>query len=136
MHDQNGATAMKALLLAAATVLGLASGAAHAGEGSPMRPEWNVVGNPFPYAAPQSRTAAAPPALDTGSQAYPAADGTGMAFAAGQEIPPNNSEGPMQTANSLPPGYAAGAVTFLAGKASAPQPHRSVALARTGNGRF
>jgi len=33
------------------------------------------VGNPFPYSAPQTRAIAAAPALNTGSQAYPAADG-------------------------------------------------------------
>lgn len=134
MHTENGNAAMRTLLLATA-VLGLASGAAHAGEGGRMPPRWNVVGNPFPYAAAQARTVAAPPALDTGSQAYPAADGTGMTFAADQEIPPNNNEGPMQTANSLPPGYAPGEVTFLAGTPPASKPHRTVVLAHTGSSR-
>jgi len=62
---------MKTLILAAAAVLGLAAGAAHAGEGARMPPQWNVVGNPFPYAASQSRTIAAAPALDTGSAGLP-----------------------------------------------------------------
>ena len=127
---------MKTLILATAAVLGLAAGTAHAGEGRQMPPQWNVVGNPFPYAAAQSRTIAAAPALDTGSQAYPATDGARMSLAAGQEIPPNSNEGVMQTANSLPQGYAAGEVTFLAGKAPAAPAHQTAALTRSGGGRL
>ncbi len=123
---------MKTLILAAA-VLGLAAGAAHAGEGARMPPQWNVVGNPFPYAASQSRTTTAAPALDTGSQAYPAADGAGAAFVTGQEIPPNSSEGVMQTANSLPPGFASGEVTYLAGAPPAAQAQQTAARAGTGH---
>ncbi len=124
---------MKTLILAAAAVLGLAAGAAHAGEGARMPPQWNVVGNPFPYAASQSRTIAAAPALDTGSQAYPAADGAGAAFVTGQEIPPNSNEGVMQTANSLPPGFASGEVTYLAGAPPAAQAQQTAARAGTGH---
>jgi len=129
---------MKTLILATAAVLGLglAAGTAYAGEGGQMPPQWNVVGNPFPYAAPQSRTVMAAPALDTGSQAYPATDGARMSLAAGQEIPPNSNEGVMQTANSLPQGYAAGEVTFLAGKAPAAPAHQTAALTRSGSGRM
>ena len=135
MNTQNGTAARPALLLAAA-LLGLAAGTAHAGEGARMPPQWNVVGNPFPYAAPQSRTVAAPPAFDTGSQAFPASDGVRTSIVVGQEMPPNNSEGAMQTANSLPPGYAAGAVTYFAGKAPVAQPHQTAGLAGAGRGRF
>lgn len=42
----------------------------------------------------------------------------------------------MQTANSLPPGYAGGALTFLAGKAPAAQDQQTAAVVRTGSGHF
>ena len=134
MRNQNKTAAMRTLILATAAVLGLAAGTASAAEGTRMPPQYNVVGNPFPYSAPQSRVTAAPPSFDTGSQAYPASDGQAMPVVVGQEIPPNNSEGAMQTANSLPRGYAAGEVTFLAGAAPAAQAQQSAGLTRTSSG--
>ncbi len=131
MRNQNKAAAMRTLVLATAAVLGLAAGTVSAAERTQMPPQYNVVGNPFPYSAPQSRVTAASPSFDTGSQAYPASDGQAMPVVVGQEIPPNNSEGAMQTANSLPQGYAAGEVTFLAGAAPAAQAQQSAGLTRT-----
>ena len=98
-----------------------------------MPPQYNVVGNPFPYSAPQSRVTAAPPAFDTGSEAFPASDGQAMRVVVGREIPPASNEGIMQTANSLPQGYAAGEVTFLADTGPAAQAQQSAGLARTSN---
>lgn len=60
---------MKTMLLATVAALGIASSAFAAS--TPMPPQYNQVGNPFPYAAPTSSMAAAPAALDTGSQGYP-----------------------------------------------------------------
>lgn len=132
MQNQNGPVAMKALILAA--VLGFAAGTASAAEAARVPQQYNVVGNPFPYSARQSRMTAVPPSFDTGSQAFPTSDGQAMRVAVSQEIPPNSNEGVMQTANSLPQGYAAGEVTFLAGKAPAAQAQQSAGLNRTSSG--
>jgi len=134
MLNQNKTAAMKTLILATAAVLGLAAGTASAAEATRVPPQYNVVGNPFPYSAAQSRVSAAPPSFDTGSQAFPASDGQAMPVVVGQEIPSNSSEGVMQTANSLPQSYAAGEVTFLAGAAPAAQARQSASLIRTSGG--
>ena len=130
MHVQTRGTTAKTLLLAAAAVFG--AGTAFAADGAPTPPQYTVVGNPFPYAAPQSATSAAPPASDTGSDAYPAADGPREALTVGQEIPPISSEGLMQTANSLPPGYADSQVTFMAGHPPANEGQQAAAPDRSG----
>ena len=132
MRNQNKTAAMRTLILATAAVLGLAAGTASAAEVTRMPPQYNVVGNPFPYSAAQSRVTAAPPAFDTGSQAYPASDGQAMPVVVGQEMPPNNNEGTVQTANSLPPGYAAGGATVLAGAVPAARAQQTAGSTRTG----
>jgi hypothetical protein len=94
---------MKTMLLAAAAVLSLPVGAALAA--SP----YNVLGNPVPFSAPATSVVAAPPSSDTGSQAYQgSAPGPALPVVEGTVLPTNGSDGIVQTANSLPPGFERG----------------------------
>jgi hypothetical protein len=55
----------------------------------------------------------APASVDVGSNAYPEfAAIAAVPMTAGQVLPPNGSEGPVQTANSLPVGFAAGTPAY------------------------
>jgi hypothetical protein len=102
---------MKTMLFAAAVALSLSAGTASAA------PPYNVVGNPFPLSAPSTSIVATPPASDTGSQAY---QGSGPDHAAlvfeGQVLPTNGSNGIVQTANSLPPGFQRGVAAYTQGQ--------------------
>lgn len=98
---------MKNTLLAAAAALTLITGTAIAGEGK---------GEPFPFRA-AGLTVSASPALhaDTGSAAYPDVTGRPAQLQAAINpdlIPPNGSEGSVQTANSLPAGSSEGTVAY------------------------
>ncbi len=94
---------MKSAFLAMVAVFGLTTGAALAAEGN---------GNPFPFQAPGQVTAN-PLTSDTGSQAYPNfAVGEPVPVIEGQVLPQNGSEGSVQTANSLPPGFENGTAAY------------------------
>jgi hypothetical protein len=114
---------MKSLLLATA-ILSLSVGAAFAGEGN---------GNPFPFAAsgalvadmpltPEQQTGQTPMMTKNPPNSVPHGQ-TAMAgairqygsvpFAAGDAVlPTNGSQGVVQTANSLPPGFENGTVPY------------------------
>jgi hypothetical protein len=115
--------AMKSLLLATA-ILSLSVGAAFAGEGN---------GNPFPFAAsgamvadmpltPQQQTGTTPMMTKNPPNSVPQGK-TAMAsatrqygsvsFTAGAGVlPTNGSQGAVQTADSLPPGFQNGTVAY------------------------
>jgi hypothetical protein len=102
---------MKTMLFAAASMLSLSAGTALA------TPPYHVVGNPFPFTAPSTSVVAAPPGTDTGSEAYQSsAPGHAVPTMEGQVLPPNGSNGIVQTANSLPPGFERGMVTYTQDK--------------------
>jgi hypothetical protein len=106
---------MKKTMLLTAAVLGLSAGAALAG--SP--PPYNVVGNPFPMRTTMSDVVAAPPGNDTGSQSYQSsAPRYAVAPVDGRLLPTNGSQGIVQTANSLPPGFAQGTPTYAQGQST------------------
>src|SRR5438309_8037130 len=99
---------MKTLLLTAA-VLGVSAGTALAA--SP--PQYNVVGNPFPMRTTMTEVVAAPPASDTGSQGYQSSAARyAVAPVDGRLLPTNGSQGIVQTANSLPPGFEQGTPAY------------------------
>ena len=59
----------------------------------------------------------------TGSEAYPTArDSTAVGVVAGGTLPTNGSDGPVQTANSLPPGFENGTGNSNSAYASAQEP--------------
>jgi hypothetical protein len=98
---------MKTMLFAAASMLSLSEGTALAA------PLYHVVGNPFPFTAQSTSVVAAPPGADTGSEAYQSsAPGRAVPAMEGQVLPPNGSNGIVQTATSLPPGFERGMVTY------------------------
>jgi hypothetical protein len=92
---------MKISLIAMATIVSLASApAVRAGEGN---------GPDFPGLLQPHAVLANPMTAQTGSEAYPAAIGTTLnPVVAGNVLPTNGSEGIVQTANSLPPGFTNG----------------------------
>lgn len=100
---------MNKLFLAAAIALSLGVAPAIAGEG---------VGEPFPNTA-TSFTARVPGATqqyaDTGSNGYPSPagrPGSNLPSLAGDLLPTTGSEGPVQTANSLPAHFEEGTVAY------------------------
>lgn len=100
---------MKHLFLAAAVALSLGIAPALAGEGA---------GDPFPNNA-SSFTARSDAATqryaDTGSAAYPntvGRPGSSLPGLAGDLLPNNGSEAPVQTANSLPAHFEEGTVAY------------------------
>ena len=100
---------MKHVFLAAAVALSLGIAPALAGEG---------VGEPFPNTV-TSFTARSDAATqryaDTGSSAYPSTvgrPGSNLPSLAGDLLPINGSEGPVQTANSLPAHFEEGTVAY------------------------
>jgi hypothetical protein len=108
---------MKTILVAAATMLSLSAGTALAA----LPPQYNVVGNPFPFSAratfPSTMSTAdvvaEPPANVTGSQAYQnSGPGYAVAVVDGRVLPINGSNGIVQTANSLPRGFEHGTPTY------------------------
>jgi hypothetical protein len=102
---------MKTMLFAAASMLSLSQGTALAA------PPYHVKGNPFPFTAPSTSVLAAPPGTDTGSEAYQSSPpGRAVPAMEGQVLPPNGSNGIVQTANSLPPGFQRGMVTYTQDK--------------------
>jgi hypothetical protein len=104
---------MKTMLAAAATMLSLSAVAALAAP----TPQYNVVGNPFPFRTAMTEVVAAPPAIDTGSDHYQSsAPGHAAPVVDGQVLPTNGSNGIVQTANSLPLGFERGTVTYTQDK--------------------
>lgn len=99
---------MKHLFLAAAIAFSLGIAPAIAGEGT---------GEPFPNTA-SGFTARAPAAqryADTGSNAFPnlaGRPGSNLPSLAGDLLPTSGSEGPVQTANSLPAHFEEGTVAY------------------------
>ena len=91
---------MKHFLFAAAalSLTGVISLPAHAGEGN---------GDPFPPAT-GGLVVANPATPDTGSQAYPAFAGAPATVTTGGVLASNGQETIVQSANSLPPGWANG----------------------------
>ena len=113
--------AIAALLIASASV-------ARAGEGN---------GDPFPFRAPGVTNVVSPQtyAVDTGSAAYP--DFTGrsswtVAAGGADALSANGSEGAVQTAKSLPQGFAEGTVAY----AQAQSVRRYLARQETGQARM
>ncbi len=102
---------MKHTLLAAVALLGLGLAPAFAGEGN---------GNPFPNQVDIGTRLARPAlGLDTGSAQYPdvtGRPGSNLSRLAGDVLPTNGSEGPVQTANSLPRGFEEGTVQYAQAK--------------------
>jgi hypothetical protein len=95
---------MKHFILAAAA-LGQAAvntTSVFAGEGN---------GAPFPPAASGTSVVSSPLTVDTGSQAYPAFANTGARVTFGGVLASNGSAGVVQSANSLPSGWADGTAT-------------------------
>ncbi len=100
---------MKHLFLAAAVAFSLGIAPAIAGEGT---------GEPFPNTA-SSFTARSDAATqryaDTGSNAFPSTagrPGSNLPSLAGDVLPTNGSNGPIQTANSLPAHFEEGTVAY------------------------
>lgn len=100
---------MKITLYAAIAALLLAAVPAFAGEGN---------GEPFPYAAPAAAgavTATLQP-RDVGAAAYPdiaGLPGADLPRLAGAVLPTTGSAGAVQTANSLPAGFAEGTAVYV-----------------------
>ena len=101
---------MRTTLLALTAALSLLSAATRA------RAESEGNGDPFPFRASGLATLAPKTyAADSGSAAYPDLNGrpSWIAAAGGlNEVPPNGSEGAVQTANSLPRGSSEGTVAY------------------------
>jgi hypothetical protein len=96
---------MKSMLLAAVSVLALSS----IGQ---ARAESNGLAAVEP---PQAAVPvlSSPPLGNTGSETYPSfAEGGAVPVMSGQVLPPNGSEGAVQSANSLPPGFSAGTPAY------------------------
>jgi len=101
---------MKTMLFGAAAMLSLSVGAALAAP----PPQYNVVGNPFPFRTAMTEVVAAPPAIDTGSQAYQSsAPGYTQAVIYTKVLPVTGSNGIVQSPNSLPPGFERGMVAYM-----------------------
>jgi hypothetical protein len=98
---------MKTMLLAAAALLSLGAGLAHAGEAN---------GEPFGHAARVQYVANPLVRSDTGSQAYPDfASQPAVQFAQGGVVMPNGQNQIVQSLNSLPVGAQQGnAATMIA----------------------
>ena len=98
---------MKTIILAAAAALMLNTGTALAGEGE---------GEPFPFRAPGLTTSVNPAVhANTASEPYPDLAGypTQIEAAINPDlVPPNSSEGIIQTAASLPRGFSDGMVAY------------------------
>ena len=100
---------MKTLLLATAVAFSLGLAPAFAGEGN---------GDPFPNTAvtfAPSTASASHQFADTGSNAYPdvaGRPGSDLPSLAGDVLPTNGSQGPVQTANSLPTRFEEGTVAY------------------------
>lgn len=97
---------MKITLIAAIAALALgAAASAQAGEAN---------NEPFPVPGAGAYVLANPATVaDTGSQAFPAFAGQGgMAVAASETIQPNSSQAEVESANSLPRGFAEGTVAY------------------------
>ena len=97
---------MNTKLIIAATVaaLSLATTAFAEGEGN---------GDPFPVHTAAIASGPVAFARDTGSQQYPAYNpALSWSEASQVTLPPNGSQGPVQTANSLPSGFENGTVAY------------------------
>lgn len=91
------------LAFAVLATAAMPAGAAFAGEGN---------GDPFPLLQVPALVAN-PVASDAGSQAYPTFASAPLAtVTAGGTLPANGSQGPVQTANSLPSGFETGTVAY------------------------
>ena len=99
----------KLIIIATVAALSLSTTAFAEGEGN---------GDPFPFRAqPQTAYVALPTSAataDVGSQQYPAAN-PALSFASNGApiLPENGSNGPVQTANSLPVGFEEGTVPYM-----------------------
>ena len=97
----------KLIIIATVAVLSLSTTAFAEGEGN---------GDPFPFRAqPQTAYVTGSVATaDVGSQQYPAAN-PALSFASNGApiLPENGSNGPVQTANSLPLGFEQGTVAYM-----------------------
>ena len=93
------------LIIATVAALSLAT-TAFAAEGN---------GDPFPFRAPTVTSPATQyVARDTGSQQYPTPNPAfSSSFNGAPILPVNGSNGPVQTANSLPRGFENGTVAFV-----------------------
>jgi hypothetical protein len=94
---------MKRILLAAVAAFGFAAGAVQAGEGNQ---------DPFPPATDGTQVVSSPATPDTGSEAYPIFSGPTVPVISGGVLPSNGSEGIVQSANSLPRGFADGTPAY------------------------
>ena len=94
----------KLIIIATVAALSLSTTAFAEGEGN---------GDPFPFRA-QPQTAYVSATADVGSQQYPAAN-PALSFASNGAaiLPENGSNGPVQTANSLPAGFEQGTVAYM-----------------------
>src|SRR5689334_22433242 len=91
---------MKTSLLAMATIVALATGVSAYAEGN---------GPDFPGLFQPRGVLANPTTVQSGSESYPVAVGTTLnPVVAGNVLPANGSEGIVQSANSLPAGFANG----------------------------
>ncbi|MBV8068937.1 MAG: hypothetical protein JO270_03465 [Acidobacteriaceae bacterium] len=99
-------------MLVAISALGMAGTAAFAAP-----PSYNVGGNPFPFRAPGTTTIPAPGRFDTGSESYPSLAASGVSPAEGYHVlSTTGSESPVQSANSVPPNFFRGTVTYYQDK--------------------
>ena len=91
------------LAFAVLATAAMPAGAAFAGEGN---------GDPFPLLHAPAPVAN-PVTSDAGSQAYPTFSAVPLAtVTAGGTLPTNGSQGPVQTANSLPAGFETGTAAY------------------------
>ena len=99
---------MKTMLLAAMSAVVLIAAAAHA--------ESEGAGDPFAFRAPGTTTVGQRTYADTGSASYPnLIGGRSKPVAAGSlnEVSVTGSEATIQTANSLPRGFAEGTAAYI-----------------------
>ena len=95
----------KLIIVATVAALSLSTTAFAEGEGN---------GDPFPFRAQPQTAYMNATTADVGSQQYPAAN-PALSFASNGApiLPENGSNGPVQTANSLPVGFEQGTVAYM-----------------------
>ncbi len=113
---------MKTMFFAAALTLAALPAFAQEGSGDPF-----VLGTPGTTSYVTTQTA------DVGSSAYPnviGRPGSNLSMLAGDILPVTGSEGPVQTANSLPVGFTNGTVTYAGARPVRPATFSSLFAAR------